>query len=145
MYNNILIIANESYSDEVTGITLSGDNSFSGHSPSLIHNNSITLYNNDEDETCWFSFGDYHAGIYGKRNAGDDTPAFAIQNTITTFGSCIAAIGNEDGPRVIWNNVLNTTHKRSYDLYLNELEKLIISSPSPIGQGAGCLPSLGAS
>jgi hypothetical protein len=31
-------------------------------------------------------------------------------------------------------------YSKKYDFYLNQLEKLIISSPSPIGQGAGCLP-----
>ncbi len=31
-------------------------------------------------------------------------------------------------------------YKNKADLYINELDKMIISSPSPSGQGAGCLP-----
>ena len=32
------------------------------------------------------------------------------------------------------------TYRNKADLYINELYKMIISSPSPSGQGAGCLP-----
>lgn len=31
-------------------------------------------------------------------------------------------------------------YQEKHDFYINELEKLVISSPSPFGQGAGCLP-----
>jgi hypothetical protein len=33
-----------------------------------------------------------------------------------------------------------TEYAAKAELYLNELDKMIISSPSPSGQGAGCLP-----